>query len=151
MLIIPVTLVTGLLIGGSDPAAVKTTLAFAIACAAGGAAYAAVFVALSSLTARALIAGLIYVLLWEGALGGLLEGTRFLSIRQATLGIVAGLGGGGERDAAADRRLRGGHHRRHRRVARDHELAPRPFRGPRRRLTLDRSRPGPVRFRDKPP
>ena len=99
MLIIPVTLVTGLLIGGSDPAAVKTTLAFAIACAGGGAAYAAVFVALSSLTARALIAGLIYVLLWEGALGGLLEGTRFLSIRQATLGIVAGLGGGGERDA----------------------------------------------------
>lgn len=99
MLIIPVTLVTGLLIGGSDPAAVKTTLAFAIACAAGGAAYASVFVALSSLTARALIAGLIYVLLWEGALGGLLEGTRFLSIRQATLGLVAGLGGGGERDA----------------------------------------------------
>ena len=33
------------------PGSVKTTLAFAIACAAGGAAYAAVFVALSSLTA----------------------------------------------------------------------------------------------------
>jgi ABC-2 type transport system permease protein len=99
MLIIPVTLVTGFLIGGTDPASVKTTLAFAIACAAGGAAYASVFVALSSLTARALIAGLIYVLIWEGALGGLLEGTRFLSIRQATLGLVAGLGGGGEPDA----------------------------------------------------
>ena len=97
-LIIPVTIVTGLLIGGSDPAAVKTTLAFAIACAAGGSAYASVFVALSSMTSRALIAGLIYVLLWEGALGGLLEGTRFLSIRQGTLGLVAGLGGGGSDD-----------------------------------------------------
>ena len=49
--------------------------------------------ALSSLTARALVGGLIYDLLWESALGGLLEGTRFLSIRQATLGIVGGLGG----------------------------------------------------------
>ena len=73
--------------------ATPNTLAFAIACVAGGAAYAAVFVALSSLTARALVAGLVYVLLWEGALGGLLEGTRFLSIRQATLGVVARLGG----------------------------------------------------------
>ncbi len=97
-LVVPVTIVTGVLISGTDPANLQTTFAFAIACAAGGAAYAAVFVALSSLTARALLAGLVYVLLWEGALGGLLEGTRFLSIRQATLGIVAGLGGGHERD-----------------------------------------------------
>jgi hypothetical protein len=28
-------------------------------------------------------------LLWEGVLAGLLEGTRFLSIRQATLGLAA--------------------------------------------------------------
>ena len=93
MLVVPVTIVTGLLIGGTDPDSVQTTMAFAVACIAGGSAYAAVFVALSSLTARALIGGLIYVLLWESALGGLLEGTRFLSIRQATLGIEGGLGG----------------------------------------------------------
>jgi len=98
ILVIPVTIVTGLLIGGSDPDQMQTTLAFAIACAAGGAAYAAVFVALSSLTARALVAGLVYVLIWEGALGGLLEGTRFLSIRQATLGLVAALGGQFDRE-----------------------------------------------------
>jgi ABC-2 type transport system permease protein len=101
ILIVPVTIVTGVLISGTDAANLQTTLAFAIACAAGGAAYAAVFVALSSLTARALLAGLIYVLLWEGALGGLLEGTRFLSIRQATLGLVAGLGGAHDRDPLA--------------------------------------------------
>jgi ABC-2 type transport system permease protein len=93
LFVVPVTLLTGLLIGGTDPDDLRTTIAFGIAVLVGGSAYAAVFVALSSLTARALIAGLLYVLLWEGALGGLLEGTRFLSIRQATLGLVAGLGG----------------------------------------------------------
>jgi ABC-2 type transport system permease protein len=97
-LVVPVTIVTGVLIGGTGGQPFQTTLAFSIAAAAGGAAYAAVFVALGSLTARALLAGLVYVLLWEGALGGLLEGTRFLSIRQATLGLVAGRGGGHETD-----------------------------------------------------
>ena len=56
-----------------------------------GAAYACAFVALSAFTGRALIIGLAYTLIWEGILAGLLEGTRFLSIRQATLGIAAGL------------------------------------------------------------
>ena len=48
-----------------------------------------VFTALGAPTSRALIIGLVYVLLWEGVLAGLLEGTRFLSIRQATLGLAA--------------------------------------------------------------
>lgn len=93
LLVVPVTIVTGLLVGGLRPESLTTTVAFAVACLAGGGAYAAVFVALSTMTGRALIIGLVYVLIWEGALGELLEGTRFLSIRQATLGIVAGLGG----------------------------------------------------------
>ena len=33
------------------------------------------------------------MLIWEGVLAGLLEGTRFLSIRQATLGIARALAG----------------------------------------------------------
>jgi ABC-2 type transport system permease protein len=98
IVIVPVTILTGVLVAGTDRVALQTTLAFAIAAAAGGAAYAAVFVALSSLTARALLIGLVYVLLWEGALGGLLEATKSFSIRQATLGIVDGLGGGIESD-----------------------------------------------------
>ena len=89
----PVTILTGLLVGGLRPEQLTTTIAFAIACLAGGGAYAAVFVALSTMTGRALVIGLVYVLIWEGALGELLEGTRFLSIRQATLGIAGGLGG----------------------------------------------------------
>ena len=53
----------------------------------------AAFAALGAVTSRALVVGLVYTLLWEGVLAGLLEGTRFLSIRQATLGIAAALSG----------------------------------------------------------
>ena len=52
----------------------------------------AAFVALSAFTSRALLLGLAYVLIWEGVLSGLLEGTKFLSIRQATLGLAAAFG-----------------------------------------------------------
>jgi ABC-2 type transport system permease protein len=88
-LIVPATVASSLLAGGST----ATTFGFAVAAALGGAAYAVAFVALSAFTSRALVAGLGYTLLWEGALSGLLEGTRFLSVRQATLGVAAELSG----------------------------------------------------------
>ena len=68
-------------------------MAYAIAAAVGGTAYALGFLALSSFTSRALAVGLGYVLLWEGVLSGLFEGTRVFSIRQATLGLAAELEG----------------------------------------------------------
>jgi ABC-2 type transport system permease protein len=55
--------------------------------------YAVVFVALSVVTSRALVAGLAYVLVWEGLVTTLLEGTRTLSIREYALAVVAALGG----------------------------------------------------------
>jgi ABC-2 type transport system permease protein len=91
-LIVPSAVLTGLLIGGTGPA-LQTTLAFAVAAAIGGSAYACAFVGLSAFTSRALVIGLAYTMIWEGVLSGLLEGTRFLSIRQATLGIASGLSG----------------------------------------------------------
>jgi ABC-2 type transport system permease protein len=93
-LTIPPMLVTGLLIGTAAGGSLGSSLAFVLAAIAGGAAYASVFTTLGALTTRALVVGLAYTLLWEGVLAGLLEGTRFLSIRQATLGIAAALGGG---------------------------------------------------------
>jgi ABC-2 type transport system permease protein len=54
------------------------------------------------MTSRALIIGLVYTLLWEGVLAGLLEGTRFLSIRQATLGLAAAWTGEDTGEAALD-------------------------------------------------
>ena len=89
---------------GTDPT--TTVVAFALACLAGGSAYAAAFVALSVFTSRALLVGLAYALIWEGVLSGLLEGTRFLSIRQATLGLAAALGVDVRRPARADRERR---------------------------------------------
>ena len=47
----------------------------------------------SSTSPRARSSGSAYTLLWEGVLAGLLEGTRFLSIRQGTLGVAAALTG----------------------------------------------------------
>jgi ABC-2 type transport system permease protein len=93
VLTVPPMLVTAVLIGTATGGSLGPALAFVLAAIAGGAAYASVFTTLGALTTRALVVGLAYTLLWEGVLAGLLEGTRFLSIRQATLGIAAALGG----------------------------------------------------------
>ncbi len=62
-----------------------------VATAFGICAYTMVFVLLSVATSRPLIFGLAYVFIWEGVLGDLFTGTRYLSIRQYCLGIVDGL------------------------------------------------------------
>jgi ABC-2 type transport system permease protein len=61
---------------------------FTIATALGSLVYCCVFVLLSVLTSHALIAGLIYVFLWEGVVTELFSGTRILSVRQYTLGVA---------------------------------------------------------------
>jgi ABC-2 type transport system permease protein len=93
VLVVPPVVVTGLLLGGLGAESIRTTIGFAIAALAGGTAYAIGFTALGLMTSRALVVGLGYTLIWEGVLAGLLEGTRFLSVRQATLGIAAELTG----------------------------------------------------------
>ena len=89
-LVVPAVVLTGLLLGGAENA--TTIVAYSVACLVGGSAYAAAFMTLSIFTSRALLLGLAYTLLWEGVLAGLLEGTKFLSIRQATLGVASALG-----------------------------------------------------------
>ncbi|HEX2469560.1 MAG TPA: ABC transporter permease subunit [Candidatus Limnocylindrales bacterium] len=93
VLVVPPVVVSGLLLGGLGAESIGTTIGFAIAALAGGTAYAVGFTALGLMTSRALVVGLGYTLIWEGVLAGLLEGTRFLSVRQATLGIAAELTG----------------------------------------------------------
>lgn len=66
--------------------------------AAGAVAYATIFLALSLVTSRALPVGLVYILVWEGILAGLFEGTRVLSVRQYALGISAAIGAAGRPD-----------------------------------------------------
>ena len=89
------TLLAGLIGLGGTPAGLETTVGYSVGIAAGAVVYAAVFVALSLVTSRALIAGLAYVLIWEGALASFFSGIRFLSIRQYALGIADAAGVGG--------------------------------------------------------
>lgn len=64
---------------------------FTVAVAAGSFLYCALFVALSLSTRRALVAGLAYVVVWEGLLSNTFGGSRALSIRQYTLSIADGM------------------------------------------------------------
>lgn len=93
LLVVPPVVVTGALLGGLGSASLQSTLGFAVAALLGGTAYAIGFTALGVITSRALIVGLGYTLIWEGVLAGLLEGVRFLSVRQATLGVAGALTG----------------------------------------------------------
>jgi ABC-2 type transport system permease protein len=88
------TVITGLLIGlgrGGE----GVTLAYAVGVAVGSVLYVLVFLALSVISSRALIVGLAYTAIWEGALSGLFAGTRVFSIRQYVNGFVAALDGTG--------------------------------------------------------
>jgi ABC-2 type transport system permease protein len=84
------TLLTGLLIGG-EQGAMGVTLAFVAGVVVGSLLYVTLFVALSILSGRALIIGLIYVAIWEGMLAGLFDGTRVFSIRQYVVSMIAWL------------------------------------------------------------
>ncbi len=70
-------LVAGLIVDSSE--ADKTTAWFAGAVLA-SAAYCGLFLALSAMIRHAVIVGLIFVLVWEGLLGNLLSGVRWLSV-----------------------------------------------------------------------
>ena len=63
-------------------------IGFTVALVCGSLAYSALFLFLSVLTSRALIAGLAYVFIWENLVNGLFSGTRILSVRHYTLGIA---------------------------------------------------------------
>jgi ABC-2 type transport system permease protein len=81
--------VTGVLAGS-----VKLGLAVAAASAIGALAYGALFLALSLVTRRPVLVGLVYVLVWEGLLGNLVSGTGVLSIGQYVRTLAEKLGAG---------------------------------------------------------
>jgi ABC-2 type transport system permease protein len=93
------TLLTGLLVSG-DQGGAGLAVAFTLAVVAGAVVYVVVFVALSVLTTRALIVGLAYVVVWEGMLAGLFEGTQILSVRQYVISFATALDPSGTMDAS---------------------------------------------------
>jgi ABC-2 type transport system permease protein len=78
-------LIAGLIVNTDAP---SFAVAFAVASLVGGTAYCALFAYLSVLTRHAVVVGLVYLLIWEGLLGGLLDGIRWLSITRWSAEIV---------------------------------------------------------------
>lgn len=71
-------LVVAALITGGGPRAAGLGVAAAVAATA----YSALFLAVSAVTRHAVVASLIFVLVWEGLLGNLLSGVAWLSVGQ---------------------------------------------------------------------
>lgn len=85
-------LAAALIAGGGDQA-----WAWWVAALVAGTTYSALFIALSALTRHAVVIGLLFVLLWENLMGGLLSGVAWLSIGQWGIRVgheVSGLLGG---------------------------------------------------------
>jgi ABC-2 type transport system permease protein len=66
----------------------RVTAAFTVGALAAGVAYAAVFLVLAVVTRNAVVVGLIYALIWESLVGGLVPGAQTLSIQQWSLAVV---------------------------------------------------------------
>lgn len=84
-------LLAGLVLRTGDP---SIAVGFALGALLGGTAYCALFALLSVLTRHAVVVGLVYLLVWEGLLGGLLDGVRWLSVTRWSAEVadrVAGL------------------------------------------------------------
>ncbi|HEY2669286.1 MAG TPA: ABC transporter permease [Rugosimonospora sp.] len=63
-------------------------VALAVACLVAALGYSGVFLAMSLVTRRPVLVGLLYVLIWEALLGNVLTGTRVLSIHQYALSVT---------------------------------------------------------------
>jgi ABC-2 type transport system permease protein len=68
--------------------------AYSLGALAAGAAYTALFGWLSTLSRHCVVLGLVYVLLWEGLVGGLVAGVRWLSITSWASAMVESTSGG---------------------------------------------------------
>jgi len=84
-------LVAGLILLTDEP---RAGVAYAAGALLGGAAYCALFALLSVMTRHAVVIGLIYLLVWEGLLGGLLDGVRWLSITRWSAAVIEQVDGG---------------------------------------------------------
>lgn len=78
------TLAAGLIMGGLSGG---VTMAFFVAALAGAVAYCAIFVLLGIVTRRAVVAGLVYTLVWEGAVAQAVPGAQDVSVQQWSLAV----------------------------------------------------------------
>lgn len=82
-LLVPAVLVAGLVLVGSSE---RLAVAYAVALAA--TAYCALFLLLAVVTRNAVVIGLLYALIWETTIAGVVPGARALSVRQWALSLA---------------------------------------------------------------
>jgi ABC-2 type transport system permease protein len=92
-------LISGLVLAPSHR---RLALAYCLGALAAGAAYTALFAWLCTLSRHCVVLGLVYVLLWEGLVGDLVAGVRWLSITRWASAMVEWTSGG---EYAASARL----------------------------------------------
>jgi ABC-2 type transport system permease protein len=86
--VLPIMLACAILTGEARP-----TIAYGVGSLLGAIVYCAIFLLLSAATRHAVATGLIYVLVWEGLLGGLLSGVRWLSVGAWAVGLAEAIAG----------------------------------------------------------
>ena len=82
--VVPIAIAGVVLVGEVGAVAIG----FAAGALAAGVAYSAVFLLLAVVTRNAVVIGLIYALIWESLVGGLVPGAQTLSIQQWSLAVV---------------------------------------------------------------
>ncbi|MEU7571184.1 ABC transporter permease [Micromonospora sp. NPDC049240] len=83
-----VTVAVPLYVAGVLADSVRLGLALVAASVAGALAYSALFLALSLVSRRPVLLGLVYVLIWEGLLGRFVDGTKVLSVQQWVIALA---------------------------------------------------------------
>ncbi|MEU6851788.1 ABC transporter permease subunit [Actinacidiphila alni] len=86
------TLIAGIILNGNGQ---NIAVAFGVAAAVASVAYAAIFLMLGVLTRHAVIAGLVYALVWESVIGNVVPGARTLSVQQWALAVAQKMADGG--------------------------------------------------------
>ncbi|MEV4432091.1 ABC transporter permease subunit [Streptomyces sp. NPDC049585] len=86
------TLLAGFLLNGNSQ---QIAVAYAAAAAAASVAYSALFLLLGVVTRHAVVAGLVYALVWESLFGNLIPGARTLSVQQWALSLAQRIGADG--------------------------------------------------------
>lgn len=80
------TFVAGLVLDGNSR---HLAVAYGVAAAVASLAYSAIFLLLGVLTRHAVVAGLVYALVWESLIGSLVPGARTLSVQQWALALAS--------------------------------------------------------------
>ncbi|MEU8003761.1 ABC transporter permease subunit [Catellatospora sp. NPDC049111] len=92
-LVSAVTTAAPMFVAATMVGGVRLGIGFAVACVAGAIVYSALFLALSVVTRRPVLVGLLYVVIWEGLLSNVVMGTRTVSVQHYVIEFASALSG----------------------------------------------------------